>query len=58
MKDPALAKAVSRDVGFKNGRGNNSETLNLSSNKPMVGDNSSALTMAEEVGLIMPPKSP
>ena len=58
LKDQARAKAVSRAIRFKNGRGNNSETLNLSSDKPMVGDNSSALTMAEEVGLIMPPKSP
>nr|POE49763.1 hypothetical protein CFP56_78437 [Quercus suber] len=58
LTDQAKVKVVSRAVRFKNGRGNNSETLNLSSDKPVVSDNSSALTMAEEAGLIMPPKSP
>ena len=58
MKDQARAKAVSRAVRFKNGKGNNSETLNLSSNKSVVGHNFSALTMVEETVLIMPPKSP
>ena len=43
MKDQARVKAVSRVVRFKNGKGDNSETLNLSSNKSVAGDNSSTL---------------
>ena len=43
LKDQARVKAVSRVVRFKNGKGDNSETLNLSSNKSVAGDNSSTL---------------